>query len=209
MLTRTRRRVGRSGIMMLLVLLSLILPESARADTLLTTAQIERINRLTIGLLMRGQSISNVLDFDVALEACAVSSTCGGLYPAARAVGLQTDNLVFSIRSAENPVGAWSIYESFGGTAGSLIITAATGGNQAYDGKATFTGGAVTFGFYDGITEGGDRYDFLYSNSSGDRGTGYVLWSPNGCALVGPFVSSVFKGPNGFFNTGILVLQRC
>jgi len=213
MRTRTGRRIGRSGVALLLVLTSLILHGSARADSLVTLGQQYRINRLTIGLLQRGQNISDVLDFDVLLEGCAanVRGACIDVYQAAKRVGLSTDNLVLSVNSAEGPVGAWSIFESFGGTSGSLTITDRNTGNAAYVGTATFTGGTVRFAFYSGgvLTDDLDRYDFTYDNSNGDRGFGYFKWTPNGCALIGPFISQVFKGANGLFNTGILVLQRC
>jgi hypothetical protein len=195
---------------MLLVLTSLLLQGSVRADTIPADEQMQ-MNRLTIGLLVRGQNINDVLDFVAALEECHYRGLrCPDVYPAARKVGLDTNNLDIDIVYAEAPVGTWSIYESFGGASGTISIelTLRSGFscNCAFLATATFPGGGTAhFQIYDGPYP----YPFQYTNDQGDFGSGYLTWSPTGCALVGPFTSSVFKGANGFYNSGILVLRRC
>ena len=211
MQTRMRRKIGRSSVAMLLVLTSLFLQGSVRAETIPADEQI-RMNVLTIGLLVRGQNLNDVLDFVATLEDCHYRSLrCIDVNSAAKKVGLDINN-EYDIVYAESPAGVWSIYESFGGTSGTinieLTLKSGFSCNCAFLATATFPGGgAAHFQIYDGPYP--YPYPYQYTNDNGDYGSGYLKWSPSGCALIGPFTSSVFRGANGSFNSGILVLRRC
>ena len=212
MRTQSGTRIGRSGIAVLLVLTSLLLQGSVRADTSLTVKQQNSINRMTIGLLQRGKNLVDVLDYVVEFEDCARAGECEGvaLVTAAMKVGLRPDHLSEDSNSVAGLAGFWFVYEGFTNTTGRITVGPPPGGNGSdgiLAGTAKFSpSGTADFRFYQ---DSDGNYDFDYSNNLGDHGTGYLLWTPTGCTLVGFFFSDTFKDQNGTFNSAILTFRRC
>ena len=201
--------------MMALLLFVLTAPVGVRADTVVRPENQARVDRVTIGLVARGLPIVAVLSFSIGYEDClradgdyTVKYSCIG--KAATDNNIPLEVVVQSLGAT----GTWSAtfgvctpqcgsYQS-----GKIAVGQAQQGRNpggtpysTYAAHMTYTkGGTADLE----LTSGSNSdYNFTWSNSFGQSGTGFLVWT-------GPcFLYGLYFDAKDATNSGIIVFRRC